>query len=155
MEAPGLVSQLADHLGRSGIDIVTPLQLHWCVRCVGITWHPCTTPAVLHGGCRDHCDVHSWAAGQGHVHACLALTSVPPLLRRYNKAIPNDLGARIAPPTGSAGSRALCILIGNSKLAWEPFLKACSTQGLLTLEHPFNSYVEAAVESSLKECAAR
>jgi hypothetical protein len=72
---------------------------------------------------------------------------------RYNKAAPSE--ARIK-PAGSAGPRALVILLGNSKLVWEPFLEACSRDdSLLALENPFDHYVATAVEGSLEECASR
>ncbi|GAB4822060.1 hypothetical protein N2152v2_009106 [Parachlorella kessleri] len=79
----------------------------------------------------------------------------PLALSWYNNALPPALaGARIK-PAGNAGSAALVVLVGNSKLVWEPFLEACSrVDSLLDCEHPFNQFVEGALEASLQEAGA-
>ena len=86
---------------------------------------------------------------------CLAQTPRPsPYEFRYNEAVPEELGARIR-PAGAAGQQALVVLIGNSKLVWEPFLAACAPgpDSLLASDNPFDTYVVGAVEAALAKCA--
>lgn len=77
--------------------------------------------------------------------------TLPP--RRYNHSIPPELGACI-PARGAAGDAALCVLVGNSRALWEPFLDACATDDLLESENPLDVYLQRAVCGSLESCVA-
>lgn len=86
-----------------------------------------------------------------HTHCPPAAFAPSQPTHRYNHSIPPELGACI-PARGAAGDAALCVLVGNSRALWEPFLDACATDDLLESENPLDVYLQRAVCGSLESC---
>ena len=77
---------------------------------------------------------------------CLAQRIISSLVRRYNRA-QEEPAARI-PEQGSAGSRALCVLVGNCKLLWPAFLAACAADdSLMSAADPLDTYTESSLDA--------
>lgn len=146
-----LAAQLAEELSRAGLDIVQPLALAWCVAGAieaGFAAAPARWLLGLQAG-TALCPGTAMVVDRLHCTSTTHASPARPAPRRYNEAAPPEARIRGAPDS-------LVVLVGNSKVVWEPFLAACAQdEGLLTSEHPFNTYVERALGACLQECAAR
>eukprot|EP00884_Botryococcus_braunii_P008437 jgi/Botrbrau1/17595/Bobra.0166s0035.1 len=79
----------------------------------------------------------------------------PFCLSWYNDSLPEDLAVRI-PSRGHHGPKTLCVLVGNTRKLWEPFLETCNTDSdLLNSDHPLDTYVERAVSDVMKTVSSR
>ncbi|PSC71268.1 hypothetical protein C2E20_5393 [Micractinium conductrix] len=114
-----------------------------CVPCKG------NPPLPQPPTCLD-CDILSACLSDSL--ACSGIdVSTPLALKWYNDSIPAELGARI-PARGAAGQAALCVLVGNTRSLWEPFLEACASEGLLAGDNPLEAYLDGRVGAALAAC---
>ena len=106
-------------------------------------------------GTRCRC-TRTCVAARCATRALLTTSHLSPYVayHRYNDSIPAELGARI-PARGAAGQAALCVLVGNTRSLWEPFLEACASEGLLAGDNPLEAYLDGRVGAALAACVPK
>lgn len=70
----------------------------------------------------------------------------------YNSCLPDSLRAHRIPADlrSGVGGKALVVLVGNTRAAWEPFLRWLQLDSTGTPTNPFDSYVETSITTALR-----